>query len=143
MLKRISNSISKSWAPLLLVVVLPLAGCAATDQWAQDELPIAPYGGSKLHPIKVVGGRATVEDCGQWDADATDSDYNLMMPNHGCAVQANIAAMAANPRDLVRTRKMSRAAAEQRVKAINGLSGSATAASPTSTITGTAAAAKP
>jgi type IV pilus biogenesis protein CpaD/CtpE len=143
MLKRISSSISQSWVPLLLAVALPLAGCAATDQWAQDELPIAPYGGSKLHAIKVVGNRASVEDCGQWDMDSTETDYNLMMPNHGCAVQSNIAAMAANPRDLVRTRKMSRAAAEQRVKAINGLSGSATAASPTSTITGTAAAAKP
>lgn len=143
MLKRISNSISKSWAPLLLIVTLPLAGCAATDQWAQDDLPLTPYGGSKLHPIKVVGNRATVDDCGQWDADSTETSYNLMMPNHGCAVQHNIAAMAANPRDLVKARKMSRGAAEQRVKAVNALSGSASAASPSSTITGTAAAAKP
>jgi type IV pilus biogenesis protein CpaD/CtpE len=143
MLKRIHNSLSKAFRPILLVAVLPLAGCAATDQWAQDDMPLTPYGGSKMHPIKVVGNRATVEDCGQWDMDSTETKYNVMMPNHGCAVQSNIAAMAANPRDLVKKRKLTRGAAEQRVKAINALSGSQSAATPGSTVTGTAAAAKP
>jgi type IV pilus biogenesis protein CpaD/CtpE len=143
MFKCNSSSMFKSWAPLFLVVTLPLAGCAATDQWAQDELPLTPYGGSKLHPIKVVGNRAIVEDCGQWDVDSTETDYNLMMPNHGCAVQSNIAAMAANPKDLVKRRRLTRGEAIQRVKAINALSGSQSAATPGSTVTGTAAAAKP
>jgi pilus assembly protein CpaD len=143
MLKRINHSFCKSWAPLLVLAVLPLAGCAATDQWAQDDLPLTPYGGSKMHPIKVVGNHATVEGCGQWDMDATETDYNLMMPNHGCAVQSNIAAMAANPRDLVKKRRMPRGTAEQRVKAIKALSGSQSAATSGSTVTGTSSAAKP
>jgi type IV pilus biogenesis protein CpaD/CtpE len=129
MLKRNSKLMFKSWAPLILLAALPLAGCAATDQWAQDELPLTPYGGSKMHPIKVVGNRATVEDCGQWDVNVSETDHNMMAPNHGCAVQSNIAAMAANPKDLVRARRMSRAPAIVRVKAVEGLAGNGAGAS--------------
>jgi type IV pilus biogenesis protein CpaD/CtpE len=136
MLKCSSNKISRNLAPVLLALVLPLAGCAATDQWAQDDLPLTPYGGSKLHPIKVVGNKATVDDCGQWDVDGTDTDHNLFTPNHGCAVQANIAAMAARPRDLVRARPMAKAPAEPRVKAVVALGGLAASTAPSSASAG-------
>ena len=118
--------------PALLILALPLAGCAA-DQWAADEEPLVPYGGSKTHAIKVVGNIASVDECGQWPIDASESNNNAMMPNHGCAVQANIAAMAAYPQDLVKARKMGRAPAESRVAAVRAISKPPAASSGAST----------
>ena len=119
-------------APALLILALPLAGCVA-DQWAADEEPLVPYGGSKSHAIKVVGNQAVVDECGLWPIDSSDTESNGMMPNHGCAVQANIAAMAAYPQDLVRARKMGRAPAEPRVAAVRTISAPAAASSTAST----------
>jgi Pilus biogenesis CpaD protein (pilus_cpaD) len=94
---------SKSLPKLLLVLALPLAGCAGDNMFADES--ISPYGGSKQYPIKVANGTATVEECGDWSKNAADTETNEFSPNHGCAVQANIAAMAAYPNDLVNTRK--------------------------------------
>jgi Pilus biogenesis CpaD protein (pilus_cpaD) len=133
MFKRFLPKICRSWAPLLLVATLPLAGCVA-DQWAADDEPLVPYGGSKTHPIKVQGNRASVANCGEWPDDLTQTDNNDLQHNHGCAVQANIAAMAAYPQDLVKLRRMSRAPAEPRVAAVKTVSAptvaSATSSSP-------------
>jgi type IV pilus biogenesis protein CpaD/CtpE len=101
---------------LAIVIALPLSGCVM-DHWAmQDELQ--PYGGSKQHPIKVSGNKAFVDDCGQWPENTADSYNNTMAANHGCAVQANIAAMAAYPKDLVVPRKRTMIPAYTRVKTI-------------------------
>jgi Pilus biogenesis CpaD protein (pilus_cpaD) len=90
---------SKSLSTALLLLALPLAGCATDNMFADES--ITPYGGSKLHPIKVANGKAVVEDCGDWSNNAADTESNGMSPNHGCAVQSNIAAMAAYPDDLL------------------------------------------
>ncbi len=60
------------------------------------------YSGSSMSPVKVSFTRAyaKTEPCGDWSRDATQTRSNEMSPNHGCAVQANIAAMIANPNDL-------------------------------------------
>ncbi len=39
--------------------------------------------------------------CGDWSEDVTRNRQNLPYPNFGCATQRNIAAMAANPTDLM------------------------------------------
>jgi len=53
-------------------------------------------------PIYVV----SPEECGYWDKPM-DSDYtNGITDNYGCAIQHNIDAMAANPRDLAYPQKM-------------------------------------
>lgn len=83
----------------LLCLALPLAGCV-TDTMFADDAP-NPYGGSKMHPIKVENGRASVENCGEWPSNLADTESNMMQANHGCAVQSNIAAMAAYPSDLI------------------------------------------
>ena len=129
-------------APALLILALPLAGCVA-DQWAADEEPLVPYGGSKTHVIKVVGNKAIVDECGQWPVDSTDSDNNTFLPNHGCAVQANIGAMAAYPQDLVRARKIGRAPAESRVAAVRAISAPPAASSGASTGSSASASTKP
>lgn len=57
---------------------------------------------------------AHTEPCGNWTQDATDTEDNLPMPDFGCSVQHNIAAMVADPRDLVSPREMSPADATRR-----------------------------
>ncbi len=39
--------------------------------------------------------------CGEWGEDVTRNPHNLPFPNFGCATQRNLAAMAANPTDLM------------------------------------------
>jgi Pilus biogenesis CpaD protein (pilus_cpaD) len=87
----------------LLCLAMPLAGCV-TDTMFADDAP-KPYGGTKMHPIKVENGRASVENCGQWPSNIADTEANEMHANHGCAVQSNIAAMAAYPSDLIGKRR--------------------------------------
>jgi hypothetical protein len=142
MFKSFSPKMTRSLGTVFLFLALPLAGCV-TDQWAEDDTPLTPYGGSKLHPIKVVGNKATVDDCGLWPIDSTDSQSNVMLPNHGCAVQANIAAMTAYPQDLVRLRRMSRSPATPRVAAITAISAPAATSSGASPAASTGASAKP
>jgi type IV pilus biogenesis protein CpaD/CtpE len=113
-------------AVAVVAVSAALAGCAL-DDFAKDD-SFEPYGGSKQHPIKVVNGKASVEKCGDWSENVLENGDNLMMPNHGCAVQSNIAAMTAYPNDLVRARRMSRPPAIGRVAAVKKISGSSAGA---------------
>ncbi len=52
--------------------------------------------------------------CANWTQDADDTEANLPMPDFGCAVQHNIAAMVADPRDLVTARPMGQSDAARR-----------------------------
>lgn len=49
---------------------------------------------------------ARTDRCGNWSQNAGDDSANLPMPDFGCAVQHNVAAMVADPRDLVAPRGM-------------------------------------
>lgn len=44
--------------------------------------------------------------CGDWSQNAAYDPSNGLMPNHGCATQNNLAAMVANPADLMGPRPM-------------------------------------
>jgi len=44
---------------------------------------------------------ANTPACGDWSVDLTKTSRNLPPPNFGCATQRNIAAMVADPRDLL------------------------------------------
>jgi pilus assembly protein CpaD len=57
---------------------------------------------------------AHTDPCGDWSHDADDTADNLPMPDFGCAVQHNVAAMVADPRDLVSPREMTPADAARR-----------------------------
>lgn len=57
---------------------------------------------------------AHTDTCGNWTHDADETTDNLPMPDFGCAIQHNIAAMAADPRDLVEPRPMGPADANRR-----------------------------
>jgi len=44
---------------------------------------------------------ADVQKCGQWNKDLTETSENKNYHNFGCATQGNLAAMVANPADLL------------------------------------------
>jgi pilus assembly protein CpaD len=49
---------------------------------------------------------AHTDSCGDWSQDVAATETNLPTINFGCAVQHNIAAMVADPRDLIAPRPM-------------------------------------
>jgi len=49
---------------------------------------------------------ARADACGKWTEDASDTWTNLPLPDFGCSVQHNVAAMVADPRDLAAPRGM-------------------------------------
>jgi pilus assembly protein CpaD len=51
-----------------------------------------------------IGYAAKTDSCGDWSADLAVTSDNSTAPNFGCAVQQNIAAQVADPRDLVEPR---------------------------------------
>jgi pilus assembly protein CpaD len=56
--------------------------------------------------VSFVQYKAETRPCGDWSANVAQDFDNAPMPNFGCAVQHNIAAMVSDPRDLVAPRPM-------------------------------------
>ncbi len=52
--------------------------------------------------VVVTRSRASVPDCPNWSRNSDFNFRNASSPNYGCAVNSNVAAMVANPEDLVR-----------------------------------------
>lgn len=67
-----------------------------------------PYHAGKASkpPIRLSYGRYVAEgpECGDWPENLGEDKLNKSYSNFGCATQRNLAAMIANPRDLVRPR---------------------------------------
>jgi pilus assembly protein CpaD len=57
---------------------------------------------------------AHTDKCGDWSQDLAATAHNDTAPNFGCSVQQNIAAMVADPRDLIEPRGMGAADATRR-----------------------------
>jgi pilus assembly protein CpaD len=68
----------------------------------RGSIRFASYRANATAPVRLtyVSSYGTSLKCGQWTEDATETENNMLTPNHGCAVQANIAAMVANPATL-------------------------------------------
>jgi pilus assembly protein CpaD len=56
--------------------------------------------------IGYVSYSAQTAPCGNWTQDGDDTGNNLPLPDFGCSVEHNIAAMVADPRDLAAPRDM-------------------------------------
>lgn len=67
-----------------------------------DEAPIAngPVDAGKARVI-VTRSTASVPNCPDWSAKGDMNYNNAIYPNYGCAVNSNLAAMVANPEDLI------------------------------------------
>ena len=63
-----------------------------------------PVGAESVRVI-VSRTRAEVPNCPNWDQPAAPNFYNRTLPNFGCAVNSNLAAMVANPEDLINGRE--------------------------------------
>lgn len=57
---------------------------------------------------------AKVEPCGDWSKNLASTEENATSPDFGCSVQHNIAAMVADPRDLVEPQRQSGSDAPRR-----------------------------
>jgi len=62
----------------------------------------ATYQGGARAPVVVSFARhfASSPECGDWSRSVTETGYNEVYPNFGCAQQHNIAALVADPRDI-------------------------------------------
>ncbi|HRK18238.1 MAG TPA: CpaD family pilus assembly protein [Hyphomicrobiaceae bacterium] len=88
---------------------------------SESAISIEPYhaDGQVNPPIRVAYNRyaADAPECGKWPENLGATSRNLNYANFGCASQRNMAAMIANPADLVGPRTMTPASAERRDKA--------------------------
>lgn len=83
--------------------------------------------------LNYISYQASTATCGDWSEDLSSTDDNKTAANLGCSVQHNIAAMAADPRDLLGPRPMGGADADRRATVVtNYEKGAPTAATKTS-----------
>jgi pilus assembly protein CpaD len=78
------------------------------------------HGDAATVRLVYTGTTAEVESpCGQWNEDILDTSENRNYQNFGCATQKNLAAMVANPEDLLGPRGESEIDATRRTNVIN------------------------
>jgi len=84
---------------------------------------VAPYRSTpdRAAPVRLsyLKVKAVTPDCGAWPNDVTGKMDNRNYYNFGCASQQNLAAMVANPADLVRPRPMTSASGARRAKVLS------------------------
>jgi pilus assembly protein CpaD len=86
-----------------------IAGRLVSMGVPRSHILIGPREGSEYGrqiELSYLGYAAHTDACGDWSHDAARTVDNQPMPDFGCAVQHNIAAMVANPRDLVAPRPL-------------------------------------
>lgn len=94
-----------------------LNGLAKEAGFADNALEVRPYRAGKASaPIRFSYMRYVAQGphCGEWPTNLAKDYRNLNYHNFGCAQQKNLAAMVANPADLVTPRGMDPADAERR-----------------------------
>jgi len=81
-----------------------------------EQIQLTSYDGPEGAPVGVgfVGYNAEGPECGRHWKDFTQTGDNKVNQNFGCAVTANIAAMIANPADLLAPRPMDSSDAQRR-----------------------------
>ncbi|MDP2125476.1 MAG: CpaD family pilus assembly protein [Parvibaculum sp.] len=84
-----------------------------------DMLAYTPYSASaadRSAPLILSFKRyvAKASTCGDWSKSLTAEYKNVLPPNFGCATQNNLAAMVADPADLLKPRTMTSADADRR-----------------------------
>jgi pilus assembly protein CpaD len=105
-------------------VASEIASVMAQQGLARNMLRVATYSGPASGAVVVsyVSTYAKTKKCGDWPDDASETDLNEHLSSHGCAVQANIAAMIANPETLVVPSATTPIVAATRSVGINSLS---------------------
>ena len=95
-----------------------LNGLIKEAGFADNAVQVRPYHSERraAAPIRFAYMRyvAQAPHCGNWPENLANESRNLNYHNFGCAQQANLAAMIANPADLVTPRTMDPADPERR-----------------------------
>lgn len=92
--------------------LVPLAALVALGGCMGDNLGL-----DSVHQPIVAGGVARVPNCPDWSSQGKDSAASTDS-NYGCAVNSNLAAMIADPADLLRGRRAEGSDAEIATRAI-------------------------
>lgn len=114
-----------------------IAGLMIRQGVPRSMIRMGTYPAPSSAPVRLayVKSFAHTKPCGDWSMDLTQSSQNIDMPNHGCAVQSNIAAMLSNPEDAVAPQAVTPGQAASGTNAIKKISnGSST--SPLASIFG-------
>lgn len=87
---------------------------------SRDQILVANHDaqGDGRVELNYVSYRASTAPCGDWSENLADTLDNKTDANMGCAVQHNVAAMVADPRDLLGPRPMDGADADRRATVI-------------------------
>jgi len=93
---------------------------------------VGTHDGDSRVEIGYIAYEAQADECGDWPKNLGDTAGNATSANFGCAVQKNIAAQIADPRDLVEPRQADGADAARRAVVIDNYEkGKVTAADKT------------
>jgi pilus assembly protein CpaD len=124
-------------------VASEIASLMAGQGIQRQRIVFATYDAPGNAPVRLsyVSTYARTKACGNWESDLTESSANEGAPNQGCAVQANIAAMVANPETLVVPNPSTPIPANSRVTALTALTTGSTSSAPAASSSSTAAAA--
>ena len=126
-------------------VAVEIASLMAEQGIPRQRVVFATYDAPASGPVRLsyISTYARTKACGQWTSDLADSSANAPAPNHGCAVQANIAAMIADPETLVVPATTTPINAASRMSALTALSTGSTSSASSSSASGSSAAAAP
>jgi pilus assembly protein CpaD len=95
---------------------------------SRQMIRMATYPAPASAPVNIsyVTTYAKTKPCGEWPEDLTETSSNEDYSSHGCAVQANIAAMVANPETFIVPSNNDPIRASSRVLAIKKLESNTT-----------------
>ncbi len=114
----------------LALALFSLSGCIADDAMNDDGIR-NPAESSMAYPLQAMRGKG--HECGNWPQDLTETAQNTAYVNHGCAVQANIAAEIADPSTLYRPRATDLPMGANAAAAVRNMNTAAAASSSLST----------
>jgi pilus assembly protein CpaD len=90
----------------------------ADQGFGESSISIEPYHseGDPQPPVRIAFTRYAADGptCGKWPSNLAETSRNVNYENFGCAQQKNLAAMVANPADLLGPRTMTPASADRR-----------------------------
>jgi pilus assembly protein CpaD len=95
---------------------------AAATGIARDKILVSTHdasGGDWRVDVSYIAYSARTDKCGDWSENLAYSADNQTPRNFGCAIQQNIAAMVADPRDLLEPRHMDASDTRRRMTAID------------------------
>jgi len=119
-----------AFGAILALALLTLSGCVANEAMNDDGIR-NPAQASEAYPLQAMRGKGN--KCGKWPEDLTETPQNTRYVNHGCAVQANIAAEIADPNTIYRPRAADLPMGANAAAAVRNMNTAAAASSSLST----------